>query len=292
MGSTAIARCEPTNPAANASTFLGELYKDGVPAIPGVHTWENKTRYLLNIGDEYLNHVFGWLPMVSDIKALSSSVQNAHRTLSQFERDSGKVVRRQYRFPVEKSQTSPVLVKSNVPLSYAAGFTTALDAATKGQVWKSTKTTKTRWFSGAFTYYLPYDYESRNWIAGVVPDAEKLLGTTLDPELLWNLAPWSWAVDWFANIGDVIHNVSAFGRNGLVLRYGYLMEHSIVEDIYAHIGPSGLYGKDDLKAPEVSLITETKKRVAATPYGFGLNWNGLSSFQTSVLAALGISRVR
>jgi hypothetical protein len=105
--------------------------------------------------------------------------------------------------------------------------------------------------------------------------------TTLTPEALWNLAPWSWATDWFANVGDVISNMTAFAGDNLVLRYGYLMEHSMIEDTYT---------RNDISAGSFQLITESKRRIKANPFGFGVSWEDLSPFQLSIAAALGLSK--
>jgi predicted RNA methylase len=87
-----------------------------------------------------------------------------------------------------------------------------------------------------------------------------------------------------------LHNLNAFAANGLVMRYGYMMEHTIVKHTYSHVGPSGITGKPDMTVPPLVLVTETKKRIGANPFGFGVDWNGLSSFQLSIAAALGLSR--
>lgn len=86
-------------------------------------------------------------------------------------------------------------------------------------------------------------------------------------------------------------NVSDAITDGLVVKYGYMMEHTIVCDTYS---VSGLHSGNGVALPpiETRLFTETKKRVEATPYGFGLNWDGFSTYQKSILAALGISKLR
>jgi len=75
------------------------------------------------------------------------------------------------------------------------------------------------------------------------------------------------------------------------MRYGYIMEHSIVRDTYIHIGPTGF------KDPKVfcepyTFTTEVKLRRRATPFGFGLNLSSLTNQQKAILAALGLSRIR
>jgi len=38
------------------------------------------------------------------------------------------------------------------------------------------------------------------------------------------------------------------------------------------------------------LVDVTKKRVQATPFGFGVEFDSLNLYQTSILAAIGVSR--
>jgi hypothetical protein len=151
------------------------------------------------------------------------------------------------------------------------------------------ETTRDRWFSGAFTYYLPTGYDSRAELARIASLADKLLGTSITPETIWNVLPWSWAVDWFTNAGDVLANINRFKNNGLVMPYGYMMERTITKHIYT-LNKSGLIGAKNVGKGPLTLVTITKKRIPANPYGFGITWNSLSGFQASILAALGISR--
>lgn len=116
----------------------------------------------------------------------------------------------------------------------------------------------------------------------------KVLGLELTPETLWNLAPWSWAVDWVSNAGDVVSNISDWANDGLVLKYGYMMEETSVTDVYTFDGPSGLPGNH--QPYPVTLQRTVKKRIRATPFGFGLNWSGFSPRQLAILAALGITK--
>jgi len=140
--------------------------------------------------------------------------------------------------------------------------------------------------SGAFTYHLPDDTGSG--LLGHAESAIKLLGLDLDPEVLWNLAPWSWATDWYANTGDVIHNISSWSADGLVMKYGYIMEHSVVRDTYRFMGPTSF--KSPVYPQPVTLVTEVKLRRRASPFGFGVSGGALSTRQKAIVAALGISR--
>lgn len=291
LGATAIAHCAPGNPPANVVTFLGELLKDGLPSLVGIKTWENRTRNLKKQfrvgGDEYLNLQFGWAPLVSDITSLSQAIVHADKVLAQYERDAGKVVRRRFEFPTQKKVEEVSLGPAS---AYIGGdFSFSFPGSTLGRLVRRRETSIDRWFSGAFTYYLPAGYESRIGMVSAARKAQHLLGATINPDVLWELTPWSWAIDWFSNTGDVIHNLGRFADGGLVMRYGYMMEHSIVKDIYTLEDGNGVL-RGRYPVSPVVMVTETKRRRKANPFGFGLSWSDLSTFQQSILAALGITR--
>jgi hypothetical protein len=273
---------------------MAELIREGIPKMVGHDLWSSRLKDLSSLGDEYLNVQFGWLPLVADIKDSASAVLNMDKLMRQYERDSGRLVRRGYTFPTIREISK---IQSEDP--NAAGLWTG-DADRPATGWteiyppgavtfREREITRKIWFKGGFTYYLPSDYASRkNWQKKLYL-AQQILGLELTPEVLWNLTPWSWAADWFTNIGDNMHNLSSFASDGLVLRYGYLMENTIIKDTWTTTGfkLNGL-GSTPLQAV---FTTEVKKRKRATPFGFGVDKASLTSRQLSILAALGISRL-
>lgn len=154
-------------------------------------------------------------------------------------------------------------------------------------------TTRRSWFSGAFTYALPKGWHSAGGLGRLRREADRL---GLDPDLdtIWNAAPWTWAVDWVTNVGDLITNVNDIAKYGLVVQYGYVMTHTKVTrtytstDWYTRMGPVG--SSRNVPAPPVTLVTEEKVRTPATPFGFGVDTSSLDAMQYSILAALGLSR--
>lgn len=288
-GVTAISRCQPTNPVANLSTALGELMKDGLPSLVGHTLWKERTRQSMkrNAAGEYLNVQFAWQPLLSDVSDLAKAIKKSDEIIAQYERDAGRVVRRKYYFPSTKNETRAT-VSSNVYPMGGGSIPALASNVPAGNVVRTRVVEQKRWFSGAFTYHLPSGYESRNGIVRLRQQSQILFGTDVSPELLWNLAPWSWAADWFSNTGDVIHNLQQFKANGLIMRYGYLMEETSTTDTYTH----EVAGKPDPRVAPVVIKTTTKKRVPANPFGFGVKWEGLSTFQLSIAAALGLSRSR
>jgi hypothetical protein len=286
-GATAISRCKPTKSIASLGTTLGETLREGLPALVGRSLLEKKTKSLLGKGaGEFLNYSFGWQPLVSDVRKAADALRRSDEILKQYERDAGRVVRRNYYFPLEKTESEITWYTNSYPLGFGSFLN--LRTGLNGKCVQRRVVERKTWFSGAFTYYLPSDYDSRNKIKELRTKADILLGTDLTPELLWNLAPWSWLADWFANTGDVISNLSDFKTGELIMRYGYVMETVKVSDTYTHYATGN--NPYSLRVAAPTFVTETKKRRPANPFGFGLTWEGLSSFQQAILAALGITR--
>lgn len=290
LGTTAIALVKPTNPVAGLTAALSELRMDGLPHLPNLSAWEQKAKLARNSGGEYLNAQFGWLPLVSDISDFARGVHNAHSLIEGYKRNIGMPIRRSYHFPqirtIEEETIKYFKYPWRVP-DRTDEWTSS--GARSGTLIRSIEVTRDRWFSGCFTYFFPKSILGSEKLADYAILAKKL-GVEPTPEVLWQITPWSWAIDWFSNTGDVISNYSSFLRDGLVLRYGYMMEHSVIRHNYSLVGTRTFDGVDRQVA-DVNLVIETKIRRRATPYGFGLNWDGFSAFQSSILAALGLSRV-
>jgi hypothetical protein len=296
-GATAISLCQPTRSAASLATGLAELVREGSPSLPGIKTWKGRTDLARAAGDEYLNAVFGWLPLTKEVKEVSSNISKSAQIAKQYARDSGKDVRRGFDFDEENSSTGPTVVGSaqatiggTLPDGSSYSFND-FNNGELGDVVLETSVSKRVWFRGAFTYHVPSDGDSYRGLERQGALADHVVGLNLTPSVLWELTPWSWAVDWFSNTGRVIDNVTAFGQYGLVMRYGYIMEHSIEKCSYT-LKKSCLYGADQKSVGPVSFVRETKTRSPANPFGFGIGWEGLSPSQLAITAALGITRLR
>jgi hypothetical protein len=290
LGATAISRCKPTNSVADASTFLGELLREGLPTLVGIKSWKKKTSVAREAGGGYLNAEFGWKPIVADIQSLAKRAAEANLVLSQYERDAGRQVRRTYEFPIEQTRTIQYLGPSDGVHSGSVPSNVNIDTSRPvPSLYKQTKFYRKTWFSGAFVYHLPSHYDSRIGLFKAAARSGPLLGLDLRPEVVWNLAPWTWAIDWFSNAGDVVSNLSDWATDGLVMSYGYMMEHTIIEDTYWLAGPTR-WKPGYPTASTVVAVYERKRRVRASPFGFGLTINMLSPRQLAIAAALGLSK--
>lgn len=299
-GTTAIALTSPTNPAADLGTTLAESMREGIPSLPGIQTWKRRTEILKGLGSEYLNYQFGWAPLAHEVKQVRDAARNHRDILQNYQRGEGSDTHRRFDFPSSysyKTLTPTNPTEWGMPWSWSRA-----DGTRQVSLVKETK----RWFEGVFTYALPSSSDSWRKALGFGSDADALFGLALNPEILWELTPWSWAVDWFSNTGFVIQNVTSFGLAGLVMRYGYMMEESIERVTAEGHCPSLIFGslfitknkEKEIKQEEhspgtysCSVESVTKRRVPASPFGFGIGWEGLSPTQLAITAALGITRL-
>jgi hypothetical protein len=272
---------------------LGEIYKDGLPSLIGHRTWQDRTLTARNAGDEFLNKEFGWDPLISDVRSFADTVRNGHGLVSQYERDMGNLVRRRRNLPSEKSTETTIVGTNLAPVSMAFGSPPIgpgnAGVLTTGTLFRIEESIKERWFSGAFSYGIPLNSTGLDGMARHAELADKLFNLSITPDVLWQLAPWSWAVDWFTNTGDVLSNISDAVTQGLVMHYGYMMEHTVHS--YTYVLEGCLHDGQPFRPPPVKLVTETKRRLRANPFGFGITWDGLSPFQLAIAAALGITRL-
>lgn len=303
-GAKSISKSAPTSPSADLIQAGVELARDGIPKIPLLKDLSRAPSLTKlprpapdkRLGEELLNFQFGWVPLISDIRKTVGSLQSATTQARQLVRDSGKQVRRTYRFPVERSiihaETLGPVDSGSVFRGVSVNLfrSTGVDGVTGSwrKVQRTTTSSRYVYFKGAFTYYMPDDKSVWGRIERYEQLANKMLGTRFNAEDAWNLTAWSWLVDWFVDVGTVMSNAAKLSEDGLVLRYGYLMSHTVDEIHHTaqHSVPLG----GELGPVTVILRRESKERVRATPFGFGLNTAAFTPRQWAILYALGFTK--
>lgn len=290
LGTTAVARALPTNPISGLAQFIGEAHE--LPKMFDPKEWHHQLKYFKSLpaktfASKFLEFEFGWLPLISDIKSFFHASNNLNKIALQYERDSGRNIRRGRK--INSLSSSVVTITPNY-YGWPAMITQAYQSS--GTLYTTTSTFIDTWFKGCFTYYLPPC--KKPGIIGEYNHYEaitnKLFGQRVTAETVWNLTPWSWAADWMSNAGDVIHNWQAFQRDGLIMRYGYVMQtQRIIEQRVL----KDLVLKDGTPINDTTIFQyETKSRRPATPYGFGLNPNSFSARQNAIIAALAIQHFK
>lgn len=284
-GAQAINNTIPYKEVVNLGVSLGELLREGLPSLVGLALIKNGG--IRGGSGEFLNYQFGIAPLISDLQSLCLSVKEANRLLESFNSRHGKHFRRRYTFPIDKT-TEDI---SNVPGSQIIGTVPASSyhsgpTSVRANVIRRASTTT--WFSGAFVYATPTTDDGiySQW-QEFEANANHLLGTRITPETIWNLTAWTWLIDWFLSLGDVVSNISRIGRDGLVLQYGYIMQRIRAETTFTLPGTVPI-GKS--AAVSETLLLERKMRRKALPYGFGPTYDSMSETQWAILGALGMSK--
>lgn len=263
-GTKAISIAAPNNPLADAAVFLGELRQ--LPQIPGHSIMRSGPK---GVGGEYLNVQFGINPILRDAKSFREANAKADAYLQRLAASSGKINRRKVTLVDETTVTSERL-SNNLGSSFPFGSNPYAQFPLD-----RTLTVHSRvWFSGAFTHYYSLTPDETAFLRSV-REAKDVYGIDLSLDVAWNLLPYSWLSDWKFNIGDIAANLTRFSQDGLVMKYGYIMCHTVKTYEYTY-GPSSWI-----------LQTEVKQRKKASPFGFGVVPTNLTDRQWTILAALG-----
>jgi hypothetical protein len=244
------------------------------------------------LGPEYLNVVFGWQPFVKDLKEVYSLWQRIDKEMATLIRNNGRGIRRKRVLTNEDSST---LTEAVYPYPFANVFGAPPTWTTGTSLVRSTtRTQKKVWYSACYTYWIP-DVTSSAW---TLRARLALFGAFPTPELIWEVMPWSWLIDWFGNAGDVIANISPTAVD-YVCRYSFIMEH--VRTTVTHTCDTSWDTKIipmfDINIPggnhRFASITKTETKLRSgggNPFGLGVTLTSLTSRQLAILAALGLSR--
>jgi hypothetical protein len=303
LGGSAINAVRPNKPIMDLASTIGELRSlGGIPKMMGsMITRASSLRDLFReSGNEYLNAQFGWGPLQRDIQNLAEYALYTRQLVFQYAQNVGRPIRRRYQFDdvIDTTEGLSKPISSSAyeldapgPYGGLSFLSTRASVVTPVEI---TRTVTKSYFTGAFRIYSSELQWLDTYLAGIENEANTLLGTRLDPEVLWNLQPWTWLADYFVNFGDVLANISA-GSDGVVMKYGYLMrEQEIRKEIHF---PRGVWRRTGTSSwvpcsnPfTVTLTSHSKTRVKASPFGFGLNPESFTEGQWAILLALGLSK--
>jgi hypothetical protein len=265
---------------------VGELYRDGLPDLFG-RVIRKQGLSLDSLSKEYLNYEFGWKPFVSDLAKLAHIVIDSKRVIDQYVRDSGRPIVRKMSFPTIRA--TKIVDLGQRPSEPSLSTWMYAGSAFQGPCTQTDESSTDLWFSGVYSYFLELGDDSRSRLEYSVSMAEKLLGFEITPGVLWNLGPWTWLVDWFVNIGDVFTNISAFSKDGLIMRRGYIMCESKNSRTY-DLQKTRFVDWPQSEVISQTFVSHTKLRKPAYPFGFGLTVPTFTPRQIAILAALGITQ--
>lgn len=265
-----LSKTNPNVEDISVPTFIGEL-RD----FPRLFQVRGRN-VLQRVSGGYVNYQFGWKPMLSDIRRMlqfQRSVEERLRMLRNL-RD-GKWISRRCFLESDKSETDPsaeFIINSDQGLVKARHTTTY-----QMKVWGSCQ------FSLAPGTELPPPGSDSEWLL-----AWRLTtGVTGwgGVKTLWNLLPWSWFVDWFAGIGDLIdatnNTIPMIHRNLCVMRTISAKKSYSITSKPSWMSVSGQRSEE----------RERKERILAAPLvPFIVEIPAITATQWSILGAIGLSR--
>jgi hypothetical protein len=305
MGTKGWARYKPTRSQGGLDQALGEMHqipsvhkirnlKEAFKRAKAEHGWHlpiawRTNRFLKDASDNYLNYMFGWVPLINDLSDLVVNSVKLESRLKQLIKDNGKPVRRSG--PIDStSSTSAQYFHGNGSDGWLfPGVGGNLTDMKKSVTVQSNTSFR---FSGRFRYYInfqkaiskPIGVGSREQYALT----RMLYGGEITPQTLYNVMPWSWLIDWVAPLGDLIGNVVNDPIDNLTADYAYVTakQSTVTQYVVTASGPATQQFETT-----ATLTQELTQRSGASPYGFGLLWSDFSLKQLSILAALGYQKL-
>lgn len=294
LGADAISRSWPTNPTAEAATFVAESYGK-LFDLPGTAL---KKDGLHGGSGEFLNYQFGIAPLVSDVKKFAEAGRTSTERIDQLVRDSDRQIKR--RRKLGSTSTSTSSVRNLFPAGYSNYGLTSYEVE-QGTLTTTTTETEDIWFAGKFSYHIPE--RLTRGVGRQLLGFKYSWGATPGLDTAWNALPFSWAVDYFANVGSVVTNLQRLAEGNRLMDAYVMVRKSIVTE-YTWTGnvavdavpdKTSIWGRRTTwrRMTSTAIKRDTLKfRYGASPFGFGLSAEDFTPMQASLLAAVAHQQTR
>jgi len=250
-----------------------------------------------DIANHWLNTNFGWVPFLSDLVKLHDSFERVEAIRYNCIRMNGSWIRRGG--PVSSTGASPeVLIAESTaqhtqyvmpsPAININPLVVTPAGNGKGSYSRITYGVSSRtWFRGCFRYWVP-EFDSPEGPMNAMRIWLRMYGIRISPLLVWNLTPWSWLADWYGNVGENIANYTTQLENNMAAKYAFIMRETVgVMKNATWIKFKPPYGD---RFFEWTREYHAKTRRHASAFGFTIDSGSFSSYQWSILAALGFPR--
>jgi len=232
---------------------------------------------LKGIADYFLAIQYGWKPLLQDVIKLVKFYERVSQRIDFLIANSGKPVRREGRLSSTSDsgllwEEAGLRMRNTAPDWGKPSLTDSWRQSSRYTI------TRERWFSGEFLFWI----DDIRWPNTRSHIGAGLAGLRITPADVWDALPWTWLIDWFANVGDVLHNLEDNVADRQVSRYAYVMGKTMRE--YTQ------HTTDGYLSCSLSHIFETKVRRKVDPFGLTPEVE-LSPLQLAILGALAIQRV-
>lgn len=200
VATACLARSNPSQPDVSLPNFLFEL-RD----LPGMIRDIGKLKLLLGERQKlrgplresaafYLSYQMGWRPLISDLQKLLEFQALVDKKMRELERlyNNGGLHRK-----VKSDSWTQTVTSSQGPKALESGIDSNIMARS------DTMTSIRRW---ATVRWIPASLPSTKLSNQELHKLARSLafGTRIGTTTVWDAIPWTWLVDWFANVGDFV----------------------------------------------------------------------------------------
>jgi len=258
------------------------------------NTWDHNLGYMSkripwyktgrNHASQWLNVNFGWIPFLSTIRDCYKLTNDITSVIARLRAHNGHWEKRG---GIVEHLTSSVPYPAMTSSSNAHVYPVLNNAlgVRQGTCAVTVETVQTVGFSARYKYYIPELLPNGNWPVALIA---RLYGLELSPRLVYDLIPYSWLVDWFTGLGNIIEAATPSKFGQLVTNGAYLTDHTSYK--YRQISQKRV-GENTCTGHWVCEIDRKQRFQSPSPYGFDVPFEGLSSWQLSILTALGFNRL-
>jgi hypothetical protein len=245
-------------------------------------------RLLSLAGSAYLLWEFGWKPVLSDVSKLVNLASALKKRIDFLKANVGKAVKRKrtlFTFAENKGEVSS--------LTFGPPGTYRTVEPHEGEVPIHGRLTVSAHYHSRLSYDLPVDSAIEKWDEKAF---RYLAGLQLDKTLIWEVTPFSWLVDWFTNLGDLVEHRWADRLLDVDIHQEWI---TIQAEFHQHATVRTVAG--EISSPDIEWTTSHSERKDTFKYRMIppadaplelLNLVGFNGKQQAILAALLASKTK
>lgn len=241
-------------------------------------------RYYKSTADGYLQAEFAILPLLADISGITTALSSLHRELTELLDRERKPQERHYSCPLDATIYEDRVDNLFVDDQWVSELT-RLGVA--NQVRSVTYESAMFYATIRYSYSLP-GLEWRNAKLKALLDS---MGVNLNPGIIWNAMPWTFVIDWVANVGSFL---DGFRLNNIEPRThiqeycsSVLIDRWIQCDLALNVGYGGM--GEPVPASNIHEVAY-KRTVGMADIAYWVKTSGVSTKEFSLAAALAAAR--
>lgn len=291
-GASAYASMKPTKFDYSLVNMVYELKDLGHMFLSLRNFWkfqaESLQATLRQGSNRFLEHQFGWFPLVNDVMTLIEKQEKISKRIRWLIRNQGKWVWRNITIRDTYATTTGDWISNYGALNPILTTQHYISMPQyRDTVFKRDKI----WASAQFKYFLPEVPVWDNLEIVVKRSLQGFHSVRLDE--LYRMIPWTWLFDWCMNFAQVLQNCDPGVADRIAARRFYIMRRQSNTQTRHAKGVFREYGTGNpVEVHATSWRQDVRKnRVRGLPFMVG-NPNDLSAMQLAILGALGGSKLQ